>query len=366
MATEKTLASASTPPSSLPLVSPADRKRLLGGLLKGVSRSFYLTLRVLPGNLRTPIGLAYLLARAADTISDTRLLPPDERLSHLLGFRAQVQGPADAESLARIGLLLTDKQALPKERVLLSSLPQIISLLETVGEEDRALIRAVVGTLSLGMEADLTTFSTEDSENIAALPDSAALDRYTYLVAGCVGEFWTAISIAHTRGLSRWDAAGMGEMGIRFGKALQMTNVLRDVPKDLRLGRCYFPQDQLEAHGLTPDALLDPSTSSQARPMLVDGIRIALVHFQAAEEYVLAIPRRYRRLRLATLWPVLIGLATLAELAGNGDWLNPNHPSKITRLWVYGMMVRSLLAASSNSMLRSWIGGLRHRVEQAL
>ena len=100
--------------------------------------------------------------------------------------------------------------------------------------------------------------------------------------------------------------------------------------------------------------------------MLVDGIRIALVHFQAAEEYVLAIPRRYRRLRLATLWPVLIGLATLAELAGNGDWLNPNHPSKITRLWVYGMIVRSLLATSSNSMLRSWIGGLRHRVEQAL
>ena len=128
MATEKILASASTPPSSLPLVLPADRKRLLGGLLKGVSRSFYLTLRVLPGNLRTPIGLAYLLARAADTISDTRLLPPDERLSHLLGFCTQVQGPADAESLARIGLLLTDKQLLPKERVLLSSLPQIISL----------------------------------------------------------------------------------------------------------------------------------------------------------------------------------------------------------------------------------------------
>jgi farnesyl-diphosphate farnesyltransferase len=366
VATEKIPASASTSPSSLPLVSPADRKRLLGGLLKGVSRSFYLTLRVLPGNLRTPIGLAYLLARAADTISDTRILPPDERLSHLLGLRAQVEGPADAESLARIGLLLTDKQSLPKERVLLSSLPQIFSMLETVGEEDRALIRSVVGTLSQGMEADLTTFPTEDSQQIVALPDSAALDRYTYLVAGCVGEFWTAITMAHTPGLSSWDDAGMSEMGIRFGKALQMTNVLRDVPKDLRLGRCYFPQEQLAAHGITPDALLDPSTSSQARPMLVDGIRIALGHFQAAEEYVLAIPRRHRRLRLAALWPVLIGLATLAELARNGDWLDPNQPSKVTRSWVYGMLARSLLSASSNSMLRSWIEGLRRRVEQAL
>ena len=366
MATEKIPASASTSPPSLPLVSPADRKWLLGGLLKGVSRSFYLTLRVLPGNLRTPIGLAYLLARAADTISDTRLLPPDERLGHLLGFRAQVEGPADAESLARIGLLLTDKQTLPKERVLLLSLPQIFSMLETVGEEDRALIRSVVVTLSQGMEADLTTFPNQDFQQIVALHDSAALDRYTYLVAGCVGEFWTAITMARTPGLSSWDAAAMSDMGIRFGKGLQMTNVLRDVPKDLRLGRCYFPQEQLEAHGITSNTLLDRSISSQARPMLVAGIRIVLGHFQAAEEYVLATPRRYRRLRLAALWPVLIGLATLAELARNGDWLDPNQPSKVTRSWVYGMMTRSLLSASSNSMLRSWIERLRRRVEQAL
>jgi farnesyl-diphosphate farnesyltransferase len=145
-----------------------------------------------------------------------------------------------------------------------------------------------------------------------------------------------------------------------------MTNVLRDVPKDLRLGRCYFPQDQLEALGITPESLLDPRTANTARPLLVDGIRIAMDHFEAAEEYVLSIPRRYIRLRLAALWPVLIGLATLAELARNDDWLDPNQPSKVTRSWVYGMMARSLPAAPSNSLLRSWIGRLRRRVEQAL
>ena len=59
--------------TGLPPVSAAQRRNLLEGLLKGVSRSFYLTLRVLPANLRQPVGLAYLLARAADTIADTRL-----------------------------------------------------------------------------------------------------------------------------------------------------------------------------------------------------------------------------------------------------------------------------------------------------
>ena len=52
---------------------------LLGSLLRQVSRSFYLSLAVLPRSLREPIGLAYLLARAADTIADTRLIPRDDR-----------------------------------------------------------------------------------------------------------------------------------------------------------------------------------------------------------------------------------------------------------------------------------------------
>ena len=48
----------------------------LGGpLLKSVSRSFYLTIRILPARLQAPIGLAYLLARASDTIADTADAP---------------------------------------------------------------------------------------------------------------------------------------------------------------------------------------------------------------------------------------------------------------------------------------------------
>ena len=86
------------------------------------------------------------------------------------------------------------------------------------------------------------------------LKDSVELDRYTYLVAGCVGEFWTEMMAAHTRPLATWDMARMSELGVRFGKALQLTNVLRDVSKDLRLGRCYLPQTELEAAGGRPSA----------------------------------------------------------------------------------------------------------------
>ena len=72
---------------------------LLGGLLRQVSRSFYLSLAILPGPLREPIGLAYLLARAADTITDTKLVARKDRLTHLETVRRACAGePADSKS----------------------------------------------------------------------------------------------------------------------------------------------------------------------------------------------------------------------------------------------------------------------------
>src|SRR5437660_4208238 len=66
--------------------------QLLTRLLKEVSRSFYLTLRVLPARVRPQIGLAYLLARTTDTIADTEILPLDQRLAALQALRDRILG----------------------------------------------------------------------------------------------------------------------------------------------------------------------------------------------------------------------------------------------------------------------------------
>ena len=345
--------------------------RLLGPTLKGVSRSFYLTLRVLPGGIREPAGLAYLLARAADTIADTPALPPPLRLERLLAFRGLVQGPASSNGLGwdgldRIVASTAEQGASPSERALLASLPDAFSLLEALPESDRERVRRVVATLTQGMEMDLTRFPPEESGRLSALESPEELDCYTYLVAGCVGEFWTAVAIAHEPRLSGWDPERMAAAGVRFGKALQLTNVLRDIPRDLRIGRCYLPADELKAAGLTPADLLDQSHAPQARPTLAAWIERALGHFDAAEEYLLATPRRCLRLRLAVLWPILLGLATLALLARNESWLDPARPSRVNRKWVYRMMARSLVAAPADWQLRRWIRGLQERVRAAL
>ena len=343
-----------------------DQERSLARLLKGVSRSFYLTLRVLPKDIRGPVGLAYLLARAADTISDTQILPPEERLAHLRAFRAHLMGKRLSATQKKIVADVTDAQTASEERTLLRSLPEVFAMLEDLSEADRQRVRSVVQTLTSGMEMDLTIFPPEDSEQVVALKDTDALDSYTYEVAGCVGEFWTEITMAHTRALVRWDAGAMAEVGVRFGKALQMTNVLRDVPRDLRIGRCYLPQSELAGVGLKPEDLLDPSLGLKARPALVKSLGIALGHYRGAQEYLLAIPRRCLRLRLAVTWPLVIGLSTLAKLAKNDRWLDPEKPTKVTRLWVYRAIALSLLFGFSNTLLSRWIRHLSKKAEKAL
>jgi farnesyl-diphosphate farnesyltransferase len=296
---------------------------LLGPLLKSVSRSFYLTLRILPAGMRDPVGLAYLLARAADTIADTTLIPPGRRLELLLGLRAQVNGEPGGGALDAAMIDVASQQTQADEKVLLESVPAALALLSRFGDADRRAVRGIVTTLTEGMEFDLRTFPDETSGQVAALTEWDELDRYTYLVAGCVGEFWTAMTLAHMPGVLKASPEMMTARGIRFGKALQMTNILRDCGKDLRIGRCYLPA-------------------------------------------VLAIPALSLRLRLACLWPIMIGLETMSLLVCNDRWLDPASVSKVRRGDVYRIIALSLPMALSDAMLRAWCERMFKRIEARL
>jgi farnesyl-diphosphate farnesyltransferase len=342
------------------------RAVLLGPLLKSVSRSFYLTLRILPTGMRDPIGLAYLLARAADTIADTSLISPQRRLELLLSLRAQVNGAPDDGALARIAGEVAGQQAQPDERALLESLSAALAILPQLGGPDQAAVCDIVTTLSTGMEFDLRTFPDETSGEIVALKEYDELDRYTYLVAGCVGEFWTTMTYEHMPGTLTAAPDTMLPLGVRFGKALQMTNVLRDCARDLRIGRCYLPESMLARHGLTPRDLLQPESSARARPVLFELLRVSLALFQDAVDYTLAIPSGAIRLRLACLWPIMIGLDTLVLLARNDAWLDPGKISKIRRNDVYRIMAASLPMVASNGMLRAWTSRRMRAVEKEI
>ena len=336
-------------------------KDLTSAVLKSVSRSFYLSLSVLPGAVRPAIALAYLLARAADTIADTRLIDRRLRVDHLLALRdeldAAMPGRLDAIVRATRGV-----QSLEPERALLERLPDCLAAYRALLPEDRRRVRSVLGTIIEGMTEDLRRFPGEDEGGLAALETRADLDRYTYLVAGCVGEFWTEVHVAHRPRLGHWDLEKMAALGIRFGKALQLTNVLRDIPRDLRQGRCYLPSHDLALLGLEPKDLLDPKAGPQLRPLLVELLNIALDHYEAGWQYTFAIPKRETRMRLACAWPLLIGLRTLDLLAQTPNWLDPALVLKVPRIRVYGMMAQSVATVWSTRALSRKARQLRERI----
>jgi farnesyl-diphosphate farnesyltransferase len=340
------------------------RDELLGDVLRQVSRSFYLSLAILPRSLREPLGLAYLLARAADTVADTRLIARPERIRHLETLRrAYAGGPDDVAAIARAA---APHQAHAAERRLLERLHVVLARVASLPEDDRMRVRSVLSTLTDGMLFDLGRFPGENAAGLAALDSLEELDRYTYLVAGCVGEFWTDLHMRHRPRLAGWDPFAMRAAGVRFGKALQLTNVLRDVRADLAGGRCYLPSRELAPLGLAPNDLLDPSGAGRARPLLDRLLAIALGHYDAAWRYTLAIPRREWRMRLACAWPLLIGQATLEALAAHPKPLAAVTAVKVPRAAVRAILAGSALRVWSNRALEAEAARRRARVTARL
>ena len=318
---------------------------LLGNLLRDVSRSFYLTLRVLPAAVRRPIGLGYLLARATDTIADTDLLPVSERLQALAQLRArilgEVQSPLDLSRWvsAQTGAgTLTGSVA---ERELLQRTESAVGLLETLNAFERERVREVLKTITSGQILDLKRFGAASPAQPVALANQAELDDYTYRVAGCVGEFWTRICRSNLFPNHPVSEVRLVAEGIRYGQGLQWVNILRDLPKDLRQGRCYLPADRLAEVGLKPTDLLDPSVEPKLRPLYHQLLDSAESHLDAGWRYTCSLPSNQRRLRLGCAWPVLIGWQTTARLRVT-NVLDATQRVKISRADVRKILLSTL------------------------
>jgi farnesyl-diphosphate farnesyltransferase len=312
---------------------------LLTDLLKAVSRSFYLTVRILPRAVRPQIGLAYLLARTTDTVADTEILLAEERLAALERLRRRISGqstePLDFENIGR-------SQSDSAEQMLLARCEEALGVLEGFPAPERQLIRQVLETITSGQMLDLERFATAGAGRLAALSTGDELDDYTYRVAGCVGEFWTHICRRHLFPDAPLDEKLLVAQGVRFGKGLQLVNILRDLPRDLRQGRCYLPSTELQQAGLHPNDLLDPKIEPRFRPLYDQYLKRAEKHLAAGWAYTNSLPRNQVRVRLACAWPILIGIRTI-ELLKENPVLDPERRVKVSRAEIKKTIARSVL-----------------------
>jgi len=318
-----------------------DRNSIRGPLLRSVSRSFYLSLRFLPKALRDPLSLAYVLARATDTMADTAAVPVGLRSEALRELAAAIQGREPTKTTNALRKSFAPLQSDKAERTLIEQLPALLDWLGELPAEDRAEVRTVLAKINRGQSLDLQRFGAGDE--IRALKNAAELDEYTYLVAGCVGEFWTRLCFAHVQNFSARPESEMSALGVRYGQGLQLINILRDAGDDLRNRRCYFPADELRSLGLGAGEIL--RDTARALPLIEKRRGKAESGVAAGIEYACAV--RNRRIRFATALPALVGVRTLALLRDAGS------EALTRRIKVPRGEVRKMIAASALATPRS-------------
>src|SRR5260370_34098769 len=131
-----------------------------------------------------------------------------------------IQGNAVREVVLDLIAAFVQLQENMIERQLLESLPDCLSWLNQMEQADRKDIRVVLEKITHGQMLDLKRF--DNPQEIRALGTAADLDGYTYLVAGCVGEFWRQLCFRHVRNFARLNEDEMLALGQRYGVALHL------------------------------------------------------------------------------------------------------------------------------------------------
>ena len=307
--------------------------------------------------------MAYLFARAADTIADTELIDRPRRLGFLNRLREQfVRESIDWTEVRAIQEVVGPLQQDSAERILLERLDECFRLFLDFSSDDRQRIQRLMTTLTQGMDMDLSVFPGASVADLTALKTPDDLDRYTYHVAGCVGEFWTDLMCAHRKALANWNIQQMSDVGVRFGKGLQLTNIVKDIAHDLQKGRCYIPEMMLDEAGLKPQDLLQQTNLPRFRPVLRKLVRLAVEHLDQGWLYTMAIPRYETRLRLACMWPILSAGESLKLVMNSPDLLNPAVKVKIPRSKVYQIVGMTTGTAACAYAGTAYWGHLRKQI----
>lgn len=333
-------------------------KELGGKLLAAVSRSFYLTLKALPKELREPVSLAYLLARTADTIADTAAAPACLRKECLIELDLLIQ-KTDATHLLnlvdRLRLEFAPHQTDEAERRLMEKVGEAFEWMNTMHGQAEIAIKSVLATIIEGQRLDIERFPSDGK--LRSLETAEELHQYTWLVAGCVGEFWTRLCASELEGT--WDASvSIDQMiadGVHMGKGLQLVNILRDVGKDRRLGRVYLPAEEWRLTGIDSVAAV-VHDSRCLRPTWSHWVMHCREHLEAGLNYVCRL--RHGKLRYATALPLFLAQATLKKL-DRASWPEIEAGVKINRIEVAKLLAETLIANRSEESLRRFFAQYR-------
>lgn len=231
----------------------SDSESELDRLLNLTSRTFALSIPLLPEPIRTQVGVGYLVFRLADTIEDEGVATPAQRAESLGAFKERLLSHRceEADDLLRSW----NHRHRPEQAgyaELLDRGEWVCAQLDGLEPAAAGRIRHHVARTADGMAQRL--LSPQD------IRDVAGVRAYCYQVAGIVGEMLTELFVLHHRPLEAHRAELM-DLSRAFGEVLQLVNILRDQGVDLDAGRRYVPD--AAAYGRLLDLAQDNAASAR-------------------------------------------------------------------------------------------------------
>ena len=319
----------STDPSN-PLADLAYQKTILGS----VSRTFALTIPLLPPNIEKVVGNTYLLCRIVDTIEDAADLNVQNKQSLSALFLDAVLERIPVESFVEPCLDALKNYSNQDELDLITHTPTVLRILHTCSSDDQQAVSRCVSIMSQGMSY------FHEKQNQVGLQNLTEFEEYCYVVAGVVGELLTTIFANHSPAFKE-QMAGHEDLAIAFGQALQMTNILKDSPEDKTRGVCWKPVNVSQ----------------------VDLLKIAYQKLQDSLNYILLIPKQEQGMRRFCFLAFGLAVMTLSKIANQKEF-DSKDEVKLSRNAVisfYGftkwaiksdMLMRAFFFMSSKSLIK--------------
>lgn len=314
-------------------------------LLQKVSRTFALTIPLLPRNLEITVTNAYLLCRIADTIEDDPGLSFNEKREFSRLFLGVLEGRIRPEDFVQKVEPKLSESVTVHEQELIRETAGIVEINQTFPEPERQAILRCVRTMSAGM---IDFQQSASKEGLATMQE---LDRYCYHVAGVVGEMLTELFCLHSPEIAK-NRDELMNLAVSFGQGLQMTNILKDLWNDYHQDSCWLPRSVFEKSGFN---LLDLPKSPQNenfRSGLNELVGITNGHLNNAKEYTLLIPKSETGIRKFCFWIILMAVLTLRKIHKNRSFTDRNEV-KISRNSVKLSYLATHLSVKNNFMLNS-------------
>ena len=306
----------------IPIVNLNDELAYQKAILGSVSRTFALTIPLLPPAIEIVVGNTYLLCRIVDTIEDAANLTPESKQALSKLFLDAVLEKTSVQSFVEPCLQALKGYGNQDELDLISNTPTVLKILHTCSPQDQVAVSRCVSIMSEGMS------SFHGKQTQSGLKDLKEFEQYCYVVAGVVGELLTTVFSHHSAQFAN-NFSGQNHLAIDFGQALQMTNILKDSPEDRARGVSWKPA------GYSQAALL----------------QIAYLKLESSLRYILLIPKKDIGIRQFCFLAFGLSVMTLSKIAKREQFLQKDDV-KLSRKTVMAFYYFTKLAVHSDVLMK--------------